>query len=121
LRRHNPQICRAPAGAIAADRLGLIGLPVFHREGVGHHTSARPHLQDLWAQPHVDRWQQEHGDDLRLREVGLEQVGLDEGRLVGDVRLLGVALREFDHVRVVLDTLRAGPPLRSGDDRTAVP
>ena len=120
LRRHDPQMRRAPARAVAADRLALIRLPVFHREGVRDDARARLHLENRRAQPHVDRGQQEHRDDLRLREVGLEEIGLHEVRLAGDAGGRGVPLRQLDHVRVVFDALRTEPALGRGDDRAAV-
>ena len=56
----------------------------------------------------------------RLREVGLEEIGLHERRLVGDARRLGVALGQRHHVGVILDPHRAGAALGGRDDGTAV-
>ena len=64
--------------------------------------------------------QQEHRDYGGLRKIGLEEVGLHERRLVGDALLRGVALRQRDHVRVVLDAEGARAALGGGDDGAPV-
>ena len=97
---------RAPAGAVVVHGFGLIGFPVFHRERVGHDARARLHVEDLRPQLHVDRRQQEHGDDVGLREVAFEEVGLGERRLAGDARPPWRWLDERDHVGVVFDAER---------------
>ena len=83
LRRHDPQKRRAPARAVVGHRLRLVGVPVFHRERVRHDARARLQVEDRRPQLHVDARQQEHRDDGRLAQVGLEQVGLHERRFGG--------------------------------------
>jgi hypothetical protein len=52
--------------------------------------------------------------------VRLEQIRLREGDLLADAFLSGVAPRQFDHVRIVLDAERFGAALGGGDDGAAV-
>jgi hypothetical protein len=111
---------RAPVAAVVGHRLGLISLPVFHREGVGHDSRARTHIENLRPEFHVDGRQKEHRDDLRLREVGLVEVRLDEGRLVGHPCSGRIPFGELDHVRVVFDAHCTGTALCGGNHGAAV-
>src|SRR6185503_13342063 len=122
---HDPEQRGAPrlvavAVAAGAEVGGLVGLPFAHGEGVGDDARAGLQVEDLRPQLEVDVRQQEHGDHGGLGEVGLEQVRLHELRALGDAFFRGVALRQLDHVGVVLDAEGARAALRRGDHGAAV-
>ena len=56
----------------------------------------------------------------RLGEIAFEQIVFGERRLVADTLLGGVALRQLDHVRIVLDAMGARAAFGGRDDRAAV-
>src|SRR2546421_9411824 len=114
-RRHDPEERRAPGAIARLYRLLHVGLPVAHRERVRRDARAGLEAEQLWPELQVDVRQQEHGDDGRLREIGLEEIGLHELHAVGDARRARVVPGELDHVRVVLDAHRPRAALRRGD------
>ena len=61
----------------------------------------------LRFEPSIDGGGQKEGDDGGLGEIGLEEIGLDEGDMTGEVGLARVPGRLLDELRVDLDAPRA--------------
>ena len=122
-RRHHPQVQAAAlfqahrlVGRIHGDR--AVGLPVAHVPVVRDDARAGFQRQQRGAQLQVDLLQQVHGDHRGHRQIGLEQVLLDEACALGHAGLRGVLAAALDQLGHDLHAqpARAEAPRRQDDD-----
>ncbi len=106
--RDHPVVRRAVLAAVEAVDRG-VRPPVAHVEGIRRHAGAGPHLEDGRPQLRVQAGEEIERDDVGLREVGLEDVAVDEGRAVADLFLLGVGAAR---ARPCPDCIRRRRPAR---------
>src|SRR5258708_38940534 len=102
-RRHGPQ-----EEVLAVLAGGRVRRPASHPKLMGDDPCARPELApQLGLEPRVDTLVQPHRHDGRRRNVGGEEVALDERRAIGDLAFTRDLTRDLYEMWIDCDADRA--------------